>query len=72
MQLEIAAERLQVCEKANKILQTAAETIDRPGRDHVDLARGGILEQPIETRPLVATLAAADAGILIEADHLPT
>jgi hypothetical protein len=62
---------LQIGQEAHQVLHAAAEPIDRPGGNHVDLACRGVLEQPIETGPLVAALGAADAGVLIDADDLP-
>ncbi|WP_458192560.1 hypothetical protein [Bradyrhizobium sp. UFLA05-153] len=61
---------LEVAQEADQILQAAAEAINAPGRDHVDLAGGDILQQPIEARTLVAAVGAADVGVLVEAcDH---
>jgi hypothetical protein len=71
MQVKVAPERPQLGQEANQILQAAAEQIDGPGRDHVDLAGGGVLQEPIESWALVATLGAADAGVLIETYNLP-
>ena len=56
MQVEIAAQRLQLRQESNETPQAAPEAIDRPRRDHIDLPSGGILKQPIETRTPVAAL----------------
>jgi len=65
MNAKIAPERLQLGQKPNQVLEATAEAIDRPSRDHVDLARRGVLQQSLETRALVATLGAADAGVFV-------
>jgi hypothetical protein len=62
---------LLVCEEADQVLQAAAETIDRPSGDHVDLAAGGILQQSIEFRALVPALRSADPSVLVKINHLP-
>ena len=72
MQVQVTAHRLQLAHEANQILKAAAQPIDRPSRDHVDLARGGILQQAIKPGALVPTLRAADAGVPIEPDNFPS
>jgi hypothetical protein len=47
-------------------LQTAVEPIDRPGHDHIELPPRGFTLERIEGRPLVPTLGAADAVVLID------
>jgi hypothetical protein len=51
--------------------QAAADAVDRPGRDHVELAIGSGLRKPLEPRALVAALGAADAMIHVLLDNLP-
>src|SRR5260370_31472032 len=71
MQVEIATERLQFVQEPDQMLKAAAEPVDRPDRDHVDLARRRVPHQPIKAGTLVAALRATDAGVLVELDHLP-
>ena len=40
VQVEIAADGVQLVEETDEILQRSAETIDGPCRNHVDLALG--------------------------------
>jgi hypothetical protein len=44
---------------------------NRPGGDQVDFTTGGILEQAIEPRVLIAALCTADPCVLITASHFP-
>jgi hypothetical protein len=71
VQVEVAFKRPQFHQQANQVLHGAAEPIDGPRCNHVDLARRGVLKQAIKCRPLIAPLSAADAGILIDLDDLP-
>jgi hypothetical protein len=59
---------VKFAEEVQQINQGAGQAIDRPGRDHVDVAAGDGLEQPIEARALVAAFGARDAGVLKELD----
>jgi hypothetical protein len=67
----VTVQRLEFVQEADEILQAAAEAIDGPCCDHVDLARRGVVEQSIEARTLVAAVGARDAGVLVDADDLP-
>jgi hypothetical protein len=59
-------------EEGDEILQAASQPIDRPGRHDAKAPARGILQQPIELRPLVTSLVAADAGVFVDAaDDLP-
>jgi hypothetical protein len=71
VQVEIAAERLEISQEANEMLQAAAQPIDRPCRDHVYLAGSGVSDQPIEAGTLLSALGAGDAGVLVNTDDLP-
>jgi hypothetical protein len=64
LKIEIAANRIQFCEKADEVLQRAPEPINRPCRDNVDLAGGCRLEQSVEARALFSTLGAADPLVI--------
>ena len=72
LKIEIATRGIQFAEKPDEILQRAAETVDRPGRDDVDLAGDCRLQQAIEFRSLVAPLGAADAAIGKHVDDVPS
>jgi hypothetical protein len=68
MQEQVDALGVKFAEEVQQINQGAGQAIDRPGRDHVDVAAGDGLEQPIEARALVAAFGAGDAGVLKELD----
>src|SRR5215472_13219087 len=70
MQEQINVQGMQLGQEGNKILQAAAEPIDAPSHDHVELALSGIAQKAIELRPLVPALSAADAVILVDTDDL--
>jgi len=62
---------VKLAEEVQQVDQGAAQAIDRPGRDHVDVAPGNGLQQPIEARALVAALGAGDTGVLEKLDEAP-
>src|SRR5262249_15844705 len=70
MQEQINVQGMQLGQEGNKILQAAAEPIDAPSHDHVELALSAIAQKPIELSPLVPALSAADAVILVDTDDL--
>jgi hypothetical protein len=70
-EIEIAPDRAQFGEKADEVLQAAPKPINRPCRDHVDLAGSGRPQQPIEAGALLSTLGAADPLILELLDNPP-
>src|SRR5262249_32719913 len=72
VQIQVTAHRLQFAKEAHQILQAAAEPVDGPGGNHVDLPCGGILQQLIECWSLVPALGTTDAGILVELNNLPS
>jgi hypothetical protein len=71
VQEQVDALGVEFAQEVQQVDQRPAEAIDRPGRDHVDVAPGHRLEQAIEARALVAALGARDAGILEELYHAP-
>jgi hypothetical protein len=71
VQVEVASERPQFGQESDQILEAASETVDRLSSDHVDLTRRRILQQPIKTWTLVTAFAAADTGILVNANDFP-
>src|SRR5262245_43733533 len=44
------------------MLQAPPQAVDRPRRDHVEAALGGVGQQAVEGGPLVAALGAADTA----------
>ena len=48
---------MEVAEERHQIWERAAETVDRSSHHHVELPPRGVLEQPIERRPLIGPLA---------------
>ena len=55
----------------HQILQAAAQPIDGPCRDHVDLFPGNRLEQFVEARAAITALGTADALVFEHGHHLP-
>ena len=70
-EIEVAPDRAEFGEKADKVLQRAPEPINRPRRDHIDLAGCCRLQQPIEAWALFSTFGAADPLILEFLDNPP-
>ena len=62
---------VKLAQEVQQVDQRAAQAIDRPGCDHVDVAAGNGLEQPIEPRALVATLGAGYGGVDRRRDGAP-
>ena len=71
MQEQVDALGVEFAEEVQQVDQRAAQAIDRPGRDHVDVTTGNGLEQAIEARPLVAAFGARDTGVLEKLDEAP-
>jgi hypothetical protein len=57
MQIEVDAQGVQLGQKADQVLQAAAEAVDTPGHHEVEPPRRRVLVQPVERRPLITTLA---------------
>jgi hypothetical protein len=53
-------------QEANQVLQAAAEPINRPRHDHVELTLGRVPAKRVEARPLVPAFGAADAVVLVD------
>jgi hypothetical protein len=62
---------VKLAQEVQQVDQRAAQAIDRPGCDYVDVAAGNGLEQPIEPRALVATLGAGYGGVDRRRDGAP-
>src|SRR5262245_49688108 len=63
---------MDFAEEGDQVLQAAAEPINRPGHDHVELPTAGIAAHRIKGRPLVPALAAAYAVVLIDLGYFAT
>src|SRR5262249_51227912 len=70
MQKQIDLQRMQFGKKADQVLKAAAEPIDAPGHDQIELPLGGVATQVIEFRAAVPALSAAYAMVPIDADDL--
>ena len=66
MQVKVDLLRVQLVEEAEQIDQTAAKTIHRPGGDHIDLAAGNRLEEPLHRGAALAWRGAADAVVIVD------
>ena len=62
MQKQIDLERMELGQEADEVLQAAAQPIDIPGHDNIELPLGSVPVQGIEGWPLVASLGAASAN----------
>ena len=71
MEIQIALESVQFAEKAHQILEAASQAINGPRRHHVKAPTRRVLAKAIEGGPLVATLRAAHAVVLVDLDNLP-
>ena len=70
MQEQINPQRMQLGQERHEVLEAAAEPIDAPGHDHVELPFGRIATERIESRAPVPAPGAADAVILVDLDDL--
>src|SRR5262249_50336356 len=70
MQQQIDLQGMQFGKKTDQILKAAAEPIDAPGHDQIELPLGGVATQAIEFRAAVPALSAAYAMVPIDADDL--
>ena len=71
MQEQVDALGVQFAEEVEQVDQRPTQAIDRPRRDHIDVAAGNGLQQPIEPGALVAALGAGDTGVLEKLDEAP-
>jgi hypothetical protein len=70
--VEVDPHRLEVLYRPQQVDQGAAEPVDRPDQGDIEVPAAGVLEHPVEPRPVSPPLAAADAGIAVDFDHLPS
>jgi hypothetical protein len=69
VQEQVDALGVEFAQEVEQVNQRPAQAIDRPGRDHVDVAAGDRLEQPVEPRSLVAAFGTGDTGVLENLHH---
>jgi hypothetical protein len=62
---------MHLAEECDEVLQRAAEPIDRPCRDDIELAPRDAVEEAIEPGSLIATLRAADTVVDEFGDDAP-
>src|SRR6516225_1522661 len=70
MQKQIDLQGMQFGKKTDQVLKAAAEPIDAPGHDQIELPLGGVATQAIEFGAAVPALGAAYAMVPIDADNL--
>jgi hypothetical protein len=63
MQEQVDAQGVQLAQEAHEVLEAAAQAVDTPGHDHIELTARSSPAQRIERRSLVAALGAADAVV---------
>ena len=54
-----------------QINEGAAEPVDRPTQYDIEVPPVGIVEHPVQAWSVSPSLAAADAGVVVNLDHLP-
>src|SRR5215831_13103034 len=70
MEIQLDPERMQLREEADEILQTAAEPIDAPGHDDIELATGSVAVEAVKGGPAVAALRPGDTVVGVDLNHL--
>src|SRR5262249_18361554 len=70
MQEKVDTKGMNLRQKPDQILQTAAEAINAPGHNHIELALCRIAAKGVECRAPVPDLSAADAMVLVDLDDL--
>src|SRR6266446_196915 len=71
MQIQANPLLLEFLHELHQMLQAAADAVDRPRGNHVELASGSGLRKSLERRAFLAALGAADAVIDVLLDDLP-
>jgi hypothetical protein len=69
---QINAFIVKALQDSEQVRQRSAQPINRPGRDHIELAGVDGLQHGVEPRAHVPALGAADAGVLVDLCDLPT
>src|SRR5262245_33131993 len=57
-------------QEADQVLKAAAQAINGPCHNHVELPSAGISAESVELRALISALGAADAVVLVDLDDL--
>ena len=71
MQEQIDPGSVDFRQKSDKVLQAAAEPINRPSHDDIELPACGRRVQGVKSRPFILALGAADAVISINVNDPP-
>src|SRR5205823_671707 len=61
---ECDAERLEILQQGDQVLQISPEPIEPPAHDHVELAPPGIAEEPVEAGATIFRPAHASVDVL--------
>src|SRR5262249_4275064 len=61
-----------VLDRVEQVAQRAAQAVNRPCHDDIELPPAGVLEHGVKARPSVSSLGARDARIAIDLDHIPS
>src|SRR5262245_21374984 len=69
-QEQVDLQRVQLGQEGDQILKAAAQPVDRPGHEHVELPSGSVSAQLVERWALVASPSAAYAMIFVNLDDL--
>ena len=72
MEVEIDPLRLEIAEEPHQVLEGAAEAINGPGRDQVELSAGYPTQEGIKLRPLVPALCSANPLVNELGDDAPS
>src|SRR5262245_26032984 len=70
VEIEVDPERVNFREERDEVLQRAAEAVDAPCHDDVELPLSSIAEQAVELGSAAPTLGTTDAAVLVDADDL--
>ena len=63
---------MQLGQEGDQVLQAAAETIDRPSHNNIELPCAGVTAKRVESRPLFSALGARNAVVLVDLHYFPT
>jgi hypothetical protein len=69
---QINAFIVKALQDSEQVRQRSAQPINRPGRDHIELAGVDGLQHGVEPWALVPALGATNAGVLVDLGDLPT
>jgi hypothetical protein len=63
---------VQLGQEGDQVLQAAAETIDRPSHNDIELPCAGVTAKRVESPPLFSALGARNAVVLVDLHYFPT